>query len=157
MKPKSLKERTRETMTELSLEVFRLNGALLALGDDLVEDLGLTSARWQVLGAIAQSPVPLPVAHLARNMGLTRQSVQRLVGEMSTDGLLVLAPNPHHRRAQLVLFTERGKAAWDGSMSRWGPRAMVLGKELPPESIEAAIELLRSVRLRIEKDSASSG
>ena len=50
-------------LTELILETFRLNGRLLAAGDALVRDLGLTSARWQILGAIALSPVPLPVAH----------------------------------------------------------------------------------------------
>lgn len=85
-----------------------MNGDLLAAGDALVGDLGLTSARWQVLGAIALSPVPLPVAHIARNMGLTRQAVQRLVDDMRADGFVRLEPNPHHRRAMLVLATERG-------------------------------------------------
>ncbi|MDH3233798.1 MAG: MarR family transcriptional regulator, partial [Alphaproteobacteria bacterium] len=41
-----------EAVTALILETFRLNGRLLAAGDRLVGDLGLTSARWQVLGAI---------------------------------------------------------------------------------------------------------
>ena len=80
--------RLRRSLTDLIIGVFRLNGALLVSGDALVEDLGLTSARWQVLGAIALSPVPLPVAHLARNMGLTRQAVQRSVDEMRHDGLV---------------------------------------------------------------------
>ena len=66
-------------LTDLILEVFQLNGRLLAAGDALVRDLGLTSARWQVLGAAAMSTVPLPVAYIARNMGQTRQSVQRIV------------------------------------------------------------------------------
>ena len=82
----------RDTVTELMLETFRFNGRLLQAGDALVADIGLTSARWQVLGAIALSPVPLPVAHIARNMGLSRQGVQRLVGEMTKDGLLRLGP-----------------------------------------------------------------
>ena len=72
-----------DAATDLILETFRLNGSLLAAGDAMVADLGLTSARWQVLGAIALSPVPLPVAHIARNMGLTRQAVQRLINEMA--------------------------------------------------------------------------
>src|SRR5205814_345438 len=55
-------------VTELILEVFRLNGRLLAAGDRLVADLGLTSARWQVLGAIALASSPMPVAWIARNM-----------------------------------------------------------------------------------------
>ena len=80
--------RLRRSLTDLIIGVFRLNGALLVSGDALVGDLGLTSARWQVLGAIALSPVPLPVAHLARNMGLTRQAVQRSVDEMRHDGLV---------------------------------------------------------------------
>src|SRR5271166_4204772 len=92
-------------ISELILEVFRLNGRLLEAGDALVADIGLTSARWQVLGAVALSAVPLPVAHIARNMGLARQSVQRLVDEMLADGLVRHAPNPHHRRAKLVLLT----------------------------------------------------
>src|SRR5215210_6586367 len=66
---------SRAAITELILETFRLNGRLLAAGDALVRDLGLTSARWQVLGAVAMSPVPLPVSHIARNMGLSRQGV----------------------------------------------------------------------------------
>ncbi len=111
-------ERLRRAWTGLVLEVFRMNGDLLAAGDALVGDLGLTSARWQVLGAIALSPVPLPVAHIARNMGLTRQAVQRLVDEMRTDGLVRLEPNPHHRRAMLVVATERGDAAYRAASER---------------------------------------
>jgi hypothetical protein len=39
-------------ITDLILETFRLNGELLTAGDRLVADLSLTSARWQVLGAV---------------------------------------------------------------------------------------------------------
>ena len=94
---------TRTAITELILETFRLNGRLLAAGDALVRDLGLTSARWQVLGAVAMSPVPLPVSHIARNMGLSRQGVQRVADELEARGIVRFAPNPHHRRARLVL------------------------------------------------------
>ena len=104
----------RDTITDLVLETFRLNGRLLASGDALVADLGLTSARWQVIGAIALSPVPLSVAQIARNMGLTRQAVQRLANEMAADGLLRFAPNPHHQRAKLVVLTAAGKSAFAG-------------------------------------------
>lgn len=45
-------------MTELVLETFRLNGRLLASGDKLVEPFGLSSARWQVLGAIHFAETP---------------------------------------------------------------------------------------------------
>lgn len=34
----------------LILEVFRLNGTLIAQGDQKVAPFGLSSARWQVMG-----------------------------------------------------------------------------------------------------------
>ncbi|MBV8451325.1 MAG: MarR family transcriptional regulator [Deltaproteobacteria bacterium] len=141
--------RLREAVTKLILEVFRLNGRLLAAGDALVGDIGLSSARWQVLGAAALSPVPLPVAHLARNMGLTRQSVQRLVDEMMNDGLVRYAPNPHHRRAKLVLLTDRGEMAYRAAMDRQAPWADELAAGLTPEDIISAISILRRLRDRI--------
>ncbi len=141
--------RRHEAATTLVIEVFRLNGELLAAGDALVADLGLSSARWQVLGGIALSPVPLPVAHLARNMGLTRQGVQRLVDEMRADGLLALSANPHHRRAMLVAMTGAGEAAYRAALARQRVWADALAAGLSPAGIEAAAGLLRELRRRL--------
>ena len=143
------KDPLRRALTGLVIEVFRLNGDLLAAGDALVGDLGLTSARWQVLGAIALSPVPLPVAHIARNMGLTRQAVQRSVDEMHEDGVIQLEPNPHHRRAMLVTMTERGQVAYRAASERQGRWAEALSAGLSPEGIQAAADLLREIQRRL--------
>jgi DNA-binding MarR family transcriptional regulator len=137
-------------ITDLVLETFRLNGRLLASGDALVADLGLTSARWQVIGAMALSPVPLSVAQIARNMGLTRQAVQRLANEMEADGLMRFAPNPHHQRAKLVVLTAAGKSAFAAAMKRQGAWASDLGAGLDPRKVAAAVATLRSVRQRLE-------
>ncbi|MEZ5958748.1 MAG: hypothetical protein R3C27_16235, partial [Hyphomonadaceae bacterium] len=56
-------------LTDLILEVFRVNGRLLAAGDRLAADVGLSSARWQVLGAIRFAREPQTVSWLARSMG----------------------------------------------------------------------------------------
>lgn len=100
-----------DAVAELIVAVFRLNGRQLDAGDQLVSELGLTSAWWQVLGALALSPVPLPVAHITRNMGLARQSVQRIVDLLAEKKLVRFAANPHHLRAKLVVLTAQGKAA----------------------------------------------
>jgi DNA-binding MarR family transcriptional regulator len=118
-------------LTVLVIDIFKLNGALLSSGDALVHDLGLTSARWQVLGAIAFSPVPLPVAHIARNMGLSRQAVQRSVDDMLRDNLVRLAPNPHHRRAMLVTMTQQGDEAYRAASARQEHWAAALGSDFP--------------------------
>ena len=142
-----------DAVTELVLETFRLNGCLILAGDALVADIGLTSARWQVLGAITLSPVPLPVAHLARNMGLSRQAVQRLSNEMAADGLVQFAENPHHQRAKLVLLTARGQEAYRAAMARQRPWARALAKGLSVSEIEAATAILRRMRQRLEGNS----
>ena len=147
--------RLRRSLTDLIIGVFRLNGALLVSGDALVEDLRLTSARWQVLGAIALSPVPLPVAHLARNMGLTRQAVQRLANDMERDGLVRFAPNPHHDRAKLVLLTRKGKAAFAAAMKRQGPWANLLVAGLSMRDIKFATLTLRTIRQRLEQQAGA--
>ncbi|MBZ0139491.1 MAG: MarR family transcriptional regulator [Pseudorhodoplanes sp.] len=138
-----------DAISEFVLETFRLNGRLLAAGDALVAELDLTSARWQVLGAIALSAVPLPVAHIARNMGLTRQAVQRLANEMERDGLVRFGSNPHHQRAKLVLLTPRGRAAYDAAMKRQGPWARGLASGLSLKQIKATTETLRVIRERL--------
>jgi DNA-binding MarR family transcriptional regulator len=141
---------TQDAVSDLVLETFRLNGRLLAAGDALVADLGLTSARWQVLGAMALSPVPLSVAQIARNMGLTRQAVQRLVDEMHDDGLVRLAPNPHHRRAKLVVLSAGGNAVFAAAMKRQAAWANDLARGLGARQIEAATATLRDIRQRLD-------
>jgi DNA-binding MarR family transcriptional regulator len=142
---------TEAPITELILESFRLNGALLAAGDALVADLGLTSARWQVLGAAAMSPMPLPVAHIARNMGLSRQSVQRIVNEMAAEGVLRFEPNPHHARAQLVLLTDKGAEIYRAARARQGPWAAALAEGLEDHDIAAATALMRTLEARLRE------
>lgn len=92
-----------------ALGVFRLNGQLLAVAEELAKPAGLTAAWWQVLGAVLREP--LPVAGIARAMGITRQSVQRIADLLVERGLAEYRPNPAHRRAKLLAPTEEGLAA----------------------------------------------
>jgi DNA-binding MarR family transcriptional regulator len=101
-----------QAATEVILTVFRANGLLTASGDLLSAAEGLTSARWQVLGAISLADGPLTVPQIARRMGLTRQSVHATVKRLVADGLLELAPNADHRRSQLVRLTELGERSY---------------------------------------------
>ncbi|QWC57215.1 MarR family transcriptional regulator [Erythrobacter sp. 3-20A1M] len=96
---------------EFALTVFATNVRLIATGNELVAPLGLTSAWWQILAALRYSPVPLPIASIARNMGLTRQAVQRIVDLLAYRELVEFRDNPHHRRARLVVLTDAGIAA----------------------------------------------
>jgi DNA-binding MarR family transcriptional regulator len=104
-----------------------------------------------VLGAIALSPAPEPVARLARAMGLHRQGVQRIVNELEAEGIVALADNPHHRRARLVRLTRKGEALFREADRRQKPWAKDLAKGLDAKAIVAANRLLQSMRARLEQ------
>jgi DNA-binding MarR family transcriptional regulator len=136
--------------TDLIVEVFRLNGRLLAAGDRLVAGLGLTSARWQVLGAVALAAVAAPVAHLARSMGLNRQGVQRIANELAVEGLVAYQDNPNHSRAKLVILTRKGKAAYEAATALQLPWANTLSEGLKAQELAAARAILETLRTRLE-------
>ena len=138
-----------QAMTGLILEVFRLNGALLEAGDGLVSDIGLTSARWQVLGGIAYSEDPRPVAWVAQDMGLSRQAVQRIVNDLRKAGLVELQTNPRHARAKLVLLTKVGQRCLAQASERQAKWVEELAKGLEPENIENAVALVKAASNRL--------
>ncbi|MFE0788350.1 MarR family winged helix-turn-helix transcriptional regulator [Streptomyces mutabilis] len=98
-----------DLLSRAALGVFRLNGQFLAVAEELARPAGLTAAWWQVLGAVL--PEPLPVSGVARAMGITRQSVQRVADLLVERGLAEYRPNPAHRRAKLLAPTDAGRAA----------------------------------------------
>ena len=110
-----------DALSDLILDLFRLNSRMLAAGDRLVAELGLTSARWQILGAIVTAERPQPVAWLARDLGANRQNVQRIVNDLHEEGLVAFETNPHHRRAQLVVLTGNGRQAFEAAMRLQAP------------------------------------
>lgn len=98
-----------DLLSRSALGVFKLNGQFLAVAEELARPAGLTAAWWQVLGAVLGEP--LPVAGVARAMGITRQSVQRIADLLVDKGLAEYRPNPAHRRAKLLAPTAQGRAA----------------------------------------------
>jgi len=141
------------SLTELMLDIFRANGALLAEGDRLVAPLGLTSARWQVLGSVALADHPLPVAHLARVMGLSRQAVQRVVNDLESEGLVAFEPNPHHKRAHLVVLTRKGEHVYQTVSDLEAPWANRLADGLTAADIDTARRVLSRLVGRLQADS----
>ena len=139
-------------LTDLALELFRLNNQLLAAGDRLVAGIGLTSARWKVLGTITAAQRPQPVAWLARDMGGNRQNVQRIVNDLVNEGLVALKPNPHHRRAPLVVLTDSGQRAFDASMRLQIPWINALADGLPVGDIETAHRVIGALCGKLDAD-----
>ncbi|MCC0566913.1 helix-turn-helix domain-containing protein [Brevibacillus borstelensis] len=132
-----------KAFTDLILEIFRLNGRLLEAGDRLTQPVGLSSARWQILGVVEHGPIT--VAHVARIMGLTRQSVQQTANSLEKEGLIEFLENPHHRRSKLMAMTPEGRKALDYTQEQHAVWANKIGEELDLDCLRAAVDVLRQV------------
>jgi DNA-binding MarR family transcriptional regulator len=139
-----------ETATDVVLATFRANGLLLAAGDDLAGTEGLTSARWQVLGAITLADRPLSVPQIARRMGLTRQSVHVTVNRLVDEGLLERAPNADHRRSPLVRLTEDGTAKYSAIDARQAVWVNRLAGGIGRAQLETTARVLDELCRRLE-------
>ena len=148
-----MKERTTTAggaFGEIVLEVFRLNGLLIDAGNSLTAPVGQTSARWQVLGAAAGGPAS--VSQIAREMGLTRQAVQRTADLLAADGLVRYTDNPHHRRAKLVTVTPKALQTLGYIQQRQARWANRIGGQHDPEQMRTAAAVLRRLRESLERD-----
>jgi DNA-binding MarR family transcriptional regulator len=93
----------------LIIPVIQLHAHFSRSGEAIAKTGGQTLARWLVLEAVATRPAT--VAHVARGMGLARQSVQRVADLLAEDGLTAYEDNPEHERSKLVRLTPRGQRA----------------------------------------------
>jgi DNA-binding MarR family transcriptional regulator len=137
-------------LTDLIPDLFRLTSRMLTAGDRLVAGLGLTSARWQVLGAMAGADRPQPVARLARDLGAYRQNVQRIINDLHREGLVAFEANPHHRRAQLVVLTDKGRRAFEAAMNLQAPWVNNLSVGLSVKDIETVHRVVTAMRKKLE-------
>ena len=139
-----------EALTGIILSVFRLNAQLLNQGDRLVAPLGLTSARWQVLGAIALAGEPQTAPQIASAMGISRQAVQKQLNVALRGGLIESSPNPRHERSPLHTLAEKGRAAYDEAMVLQRVWVEAMAKDLSLSQLQGALEVLSALLNHIE-------
>jgi DNA-binding MarR family transcriptional regulator len=139
-----------DAATDVVLRTFRANGRFLAAGDDLAAGEGLTSARWQVLGAVALAGGPLTVPQIARRMGLTRQSVQVSANRLLDEGLVEARENPDHRRSPLIALTELGARRYAALQRRQAKWIDELAAGLTIEELSTAARVLEVLSNRLD-------
>ena len=97
-----------DALTDLVLPVFELNGEFLAAAAMITAPHELTPARWQVLGAVLDAPLPVPEIARRIGLGLTRQSVQRVANDVVAQGWAVWQPTPPGAGSSLLTLPSGG-------------------------------------------------
>jgi len=140
----------RKLFLDLVRAIFRLNGLLLADGDRMAEGVGLTSARWKVIGIVALTSSGVTVPGIARALGQSRQAVQRITDVMQTDGLVRYETNPRHKRSSLVQLTDHGQQVYNELRSVQDPWAIGHTEDTSVEELESALRLMQRLINRME-------
>ncbi len=139
-----------KALTDLILEIFRFNGEMLEAGNRITEPYGLTSARWQVLGAIDIAGAPLTVAQIARRMGLTRQAVQRIANDLRDLEILAFEPNIDHKRSPLLSITKKGAKVLQEIEKDQAVWVNQLAQGVSERQLKSALKILQVVLARSE-------
>jgi len=140
----------RKLFLDLVRAIFRLNGLLLADGDRMAEGVGLTSARWKVIGIVALTSAGVTVPGIARALGQSRQAVQRITDVMQVDGLVRYKVNPRHKRSSLVQLTDHGQQVYNELRSVQDPWAIGHTEDTPVDELETALRLMQRFINRME-------
>jgi DNA-binding MarR family transcriptional regulator len=117
---------------------------LTAKGEALAKLGGQTLARWLILDAVEDGPST--VAQIARWRGIARQAVQRVADLLESEGLVLYASNPSHRRAKLLHPTPEGREVLRTISIAQKTWADELGTEIGEERLRQAAGLIEEVR-----------
>ena len=98
----------------LFFRLYQCTNMLHKTGTRAVEDEGLTTQQWAVLGALSRPEAEggMSVGDLARYLMVSRQNLSGLISRMERDGRIGTAPNGLDRRSRLVTMTESGREVW---------------------------------------------
>lgn len=135
--------------SHLVLELLRTNARLVMTGDKLAREFGLTAARWLVMGAIRDDAKS--ISEIARDRGLTRQSVQEIVNGMMHQRLVTLVTSPRDRRAKMVALTIKGVALFSKLTKRWAQQANRISRSFAKRELAIALDVVRRMRTGLEK------
>ena len=128
---------------EFVVQVFRLNGLYITVGNKLAKPAGQTSARWQVLATVYGQA--RTVSETARHMGLTRQSVQRIANVLVDDGLVTIKDNQSDKRAPILHITKKGKLAMQKIAVAQMKQAREWSEKMPSKTLIETTKTLQTI------------
>ncbi|WHM40632.1 MarR family winged helix-turn-helix transcriptional regulator [Streptomyces sp. BPTC-684] len=103
---------------------------------------GVDEVTYPVLSALARTG-PRSAADLAPDVGIDRSGVTRRASRLEAAGLIRREADPHDRRAQLLVLTERGRLAVTELRTRLAAHITASLSSWPPGEAEAFAHQLR--------------
>lgn len=98
----------------LFFRLYQCANMLHKTGTRAVEQEGLTTQQWAVLGALSREKAQggMGIGDLARYLMVSRQNLSGLISRMERDGHVSVAPSGQDRRSRVVTMTDSGRHVW---------------------------------------------
>ena len=100
-------------VVDLIDEVIRTGTRLRTVFDGITAATGLTTVQFTVLSAVVAAKSPPTVPQIGRSLGHPRQVIQRAANNLQELGFIETRTNPNHKRAPLLVATEKGRRLKD--------------------------------------------
>jgi DNA-binding MarR family transcriptional regulator len=103
-----------EMANRIFFKLYQCANMLHKTGSRAVQDEGLTTQQWAVLGALSRPEAAkgMGVGELARYLMVSRQNLSGLITRMARDGHIEMGTDGRDRRSRLVVMTESGRHVW---------------------------------------------
>ena len=98
----------------LFFRLYQCANMLHKTGSRAVEEEGLTTQQWAVLGALSREKAEggMSMGDLAKYLMVSRQNLSGLISRMERDGHVAIATDGRDRRSRLVTMTDSGRHVW---------------------------------------------
>jgi DNA-binding MarR family transcriptional regulator len=128
----------------------RIRGRLKSAFAQSVANTGLTEMEMTVLNAAAEANTPPTVPQIGRALGHPRQVIQRAANSLIEAGLINAEANPDHKRAVLLIPTEKGNALKHKANARANKIADDLLHGIDVSLVIEASQKLESLRAQLD-------
>jgi DNA-binding MarR family transcriptional regulator len=98
----------------LFFRLYQCANMLHKTGTRAIEEEGLTTQQWAVLGALSrpQAGGAMKLGELARYLMVSRQNLAGVLGRLERDGRVESTPDPQDGRSRLIRLTPGGRQVW---------------------------------------------
>jgi DNA-binding MarR family transcriptional regulator len=103
-----------EINNRLFFRLFQVANTLHTKGTQAVEELGVTTQQWSVLGALSRPQVTdgMSIGDLSRFLLVSRQNLTGLLSRLERDGLIERVTSEDDRRSRKVKLSPQGSILW---------------------------------------------
>ena len=133
--------------------VHRIRGRLREPFQAAHAGTGLSDMEMTVLTAVFEAQQSPTVPRIGRSLGHPRQVIQRAANALVEQGLITFQDNPDHKRANLLVITDKGKQLKRTTKTETDKIAASILRAVDADAVREATRLLNKIRHQLESHS----